>query len=405
MTPKLRQEAVENYRSEALNKMPPKQREPLLEAMAKEKEQMSHVFLGYNQIMRELRKGEVAALLVNKSATPELLPMSFIPACSAKGIPVVALENLDKLWRKCIAVGFKKSVKSPECCFHPLYEKMVQVTKKAARISEKASDAEDRSENAKDKSEETSEIDDVSDDDSIVQSPVLTKHDLLLLEEKKLPPSAVQLNKSPSKGSSGRRKRPPPPVIDVSRYHLTRTRTDQRAFIPGVGWNKMADMEDQELIMVSTDVAGVESENTSAGFDYRVTKKKRGYIGKKPYRGQEKEAPISATLGENSTGEPDSSAVHQNVPDDVTESHSEPNVPDLEKKSSDVMFQLDFDGDECSPQTDTDSAEQVSSVTLPDPVDPRKNTVKRKRSKLEKGSSYVPASVMRIVANAKRKKE
>ena len=202
-----RKEVIAEFQLNYLASLSPTEKNNLLIAEDARKEKLSHIFLGYNKIMRELEKGNVAALLVNETAKCEFLPKFFLPVCRMKKIPLIAVSSLDKFYPRTIAVGFKKSIISSECCFHSLYMCMVNALKDSSESCLNIS---------------TSKSDVISTPVSKVALPVMKK-------------------------KSG------PPAVNVNEYHLKRTRPDQPVFIPGVGFNPKAVKSDTEFIMLCKD--------------------------------------------------------------------------------------------------------------------------------------------------------
>lgn len=200
-----RAKEIASFRQKHLESMSVAQREKLLEQEVSRKEKWSHVFMGYNKIMREIEKGTLAALLVNKTVQPPFLPMTFLPVCSTKKIPVVPVENLDAFYHKTIAIGLKKSVLSPDCCFHSLFKKMVQIL------------------------------------DEISPPKVSLANSTTAILHKRSTNKVKKSNKLKA------------PNVNVNKYLLRRTRDDQVVFIPGAGMNPLSELTDSEFIMIGKD--------------------------------------------------------------------------------------------------------------------------------------------------------
>ncbi|KAF2365214.1 50S ribosomal protein L30e-like [Trinorchestia longiramus] len=345
-----RAEFIEEFEEKYLASLDLPKREAFLKTKQTRKAKLTEIVFGYNEIMRHLSKGALAAVLVNKSATPEFLAKSFLPGCYCHSIPVVAIENLQEVFGKCIGVGFKESVKEEGSSFHAMYTLMQDVTDNSAR------------------------------------SPQPSTTSLPSLESNASSPSARN-NLKPLK-----KMKVPPPVVDVSRFHLIRGSPEQAAF-----FSKLSNKQwSCDVISLSADIPGKAKNSTS--FDFR----------KKKQFGRPIKENSSPALGEC----------------DVTE-HQESSC--AKNFSEDVVFELDYggdsedktDGERASPVASQEATEEefAESPTRKSSTMQRSDfatevqktkTMKRKAREVEEkltgAFSYVPAAVMRVVGNPKRKK-
>ncbi|XP_047741017.1 uncharacterized protein LOC108680466 isoform X1 [Hyalella azteca] len=345
-----RAEEIQKFRDSHLAGLSSNDREAFIRDEKSKKEKLTHLVMGYNEIMRHLNQGSLGALLVNKNATPELLPKSFLPGCYCRCIPVVAIENLHEFLGKCIAVGFRKSVAEKSSPFHNLYSLLEKFCTAASTTANPASRA-------------------------------VPSHST----------PAVERCKAKSA----------PPVVDVSRFHLIRGSVEQANFLAKLSsgeWS--ADF----LSLSSANIPDKDACSLSFEFRKKVGSKepssKPGYSVKKQQR-----EPVIAV--------------------------------DLTNEASDALFELDLGADEGSASSTShemsmqgdDGIESVTSVVGSDGGSatphserahldegktgdkltktiekPSKRKARDIEERLTGAAAYVPAAVVRVVGNSKRKK-
>ena len=106
-------------------------------------ERWGHLLFGFNCIMRNLLQNKVSALLVKKNCG-QYLGLQFMPVCTSRNIPLVALEDLESLagdeaglgiTHSCLAIGLKKSAVEAEA-FKELHRKMAVAWREAVNPQE-----------------------------------------------------------------------------------------------------------------------------------------------------------------------------------------------------------------------------------------------------------------------------
>lgn len=169
------------------------------------KEAMSHLVMGYNQVMRALERDEIVAVLAKKNVQPGFLVKTFLPGCANKGIPFIALYGLDIILQSdetlglkhhCMVIGLRPSVKEPSCRFNQLYVEMCN----AVQLVEGDMEEEDAGSG--------NEVDDNEDDEMETEDK----------ENKANTPAHYPLTEE-----------------QIETYHLKRSNKKERIFIPGQG--------------------------------------------------------------------------------------------------------------------------------------------------------------------------
>ncbi|XP_047487950.1 uncharacterized protein LOC125038510 [Penaeus chinensis] len=169
------------------------------------KEAMSHLVMGYNQVMRAMEREEIVAVLAKKNVHPGFLIKTFLPGCANKGIPLVALYGLDVILQSdktlglkhhCMVIGLRPSVKETSCRFNQLYVEMC----KAVQLVEGDMEEEDAGSG--------NEVDENEEDEMETEDK----------ENKANTPAQYPLTEE-----------------QIESYHLKRINKKERIFIPGQG--------------------------------------------------------------------------------------------------------------------------------------------------------------------------
>lgn len=168
------------------------------------KEAMSHLVMGYNQVMRALEKDEIVAVLAKKNVQPGFLIKTFLPGCANKGIPLIALYGLDVILQSdetlglkhhCMVIGLRPSVKEASCRFNQLYLEMCKAVQLEGDMEE-------------DDNNSGNEVDEDEDDEMETEDK----------ENVAVTPTHYPLTEE-----------------QIESYHLKRSNKKERVFIPGQG--------------------------------------------------------------------------------------------------------------------------------------------------------------------------